>query len=343
MRETRQHVRRLWVLGAGASFAATQGDPGSAFRAPLDVGFTKRLLKPHQKKPNWIRETADWIAKAWIDHKPLADCGLEEAINKQLSHTEFLYATHPKRKRYVKDPDEFMLRMSHLITASLLPCRESSSRLLGRIADSVIAQYEGGWFDAVATFNYDTLIDKHFLDVLSPHLVYFDRIKTGRSAPERKREQLADTPLLLKLHGSVNWRCEETDYRSAMRPSVSDTRYRIPSIWMNKQRSIPGESESPLIIPPLSTKPIMSTSIFHFLWQRAYEYLMETEELCICGYSLPPTDQMAMSLFSSFKSKNLQRVVIADPNPEVWSRYIHPLHTIKIPIRTKSCSCPIHS
>ena len=321
MRETsRIPIRRLYVLGAGASYAASMGDAASRFRAPLDNQFAKRIID-YQFEPPWIRTAKKKLLKGWLDPTPFHEHGLEEAILKQLSHVEFLGAAHPRRRRFLQDNHEFLAVVVHLISAVLYSVREQPSRPLKRIADSVIAQDDSGEIDAIITFNYDLLLDNHLLAAWVPSSVYFDRIRRSRSSRERPEGRFPSPPLL-KLHGSVNWRCKRDHARHALEQALLDNEpYRIPEIWLSHRRPSLHDDEVPLIIPPLPSKPIMANQLFRFLWTRAYEYLMEAREICVCGYSLPQTDQMAMSLFGSFKSQRLRSVVIADPNPEMWRRW----------------------
>lgn len=78
---------------------------------------------------------------------------------------------------------------------------------------------------------------------------------------------------------------------------------------------------SPCIIPPVIVKPITTISLFRFLWTRAFEYLHECKEIYVCGYSLPPTDALAGSLFKNFTNSSLEKVVVVDPNPAMITRW----------------------
>jgi hypothetical protein len=83
----------------------------------------------------------------------------------------------------------------------------------------------------------------------------------------------------------------------------------------------PKDKTSPLIIPPLPTKPITSVKLFQWLWTRAYEYLHSARELVVVGYSLPKADQVAESMFGSFRPSRLERVVVIDPSTAALDRW----------------------
>ena len=110
--------------------------------------------------------------------------------------------------------------------------------------------------------------------------------------------------MLLKLHGSINWRCSEHDFRSIIEgPRIGEGTHEIDAAWIDDSGPPrPDDDVSPLIIPPLPAKPITSARLLKWLWTRAYEYLHEARELLIVGYSLPVADQMAEAMFGSFRS-----------------------------------------
>jgi hypothetical protein len=93
-------------------------------------------------------------------------------------------------------------------------------------------------------------------------------------------------------------------------------------VWYeDKGMPSPKDKCSPLIIPPLPIKPVMDIGLFRFLWTKAYEYLHEAEEIIVCGYSLPETDQHALSLFSNFHNINLKKVTVVDPDPAILGKW----------------------
>ena len=74
-------------------------------------------------------------------------------------------------------------------------------------------------------------------------------------------------------------------------------------------------------MPPIPDKPMTKIRLFEFLWTRACEYLHEAENITICGYSLPDTDSLAMSLFGNLSNTRLKRVTVIDPDPSILQRW----------------------
>jgi hypothetical protein len=174
----------------------------------------------------------------------------------------------------------------------------------------------------IITFNYDTLVDNYLLRRFSPRMVYFDRMGNHSQDNRRTSEQRHSNPLLIKLHGSINWWCPKAEYHDSLAHSDINSPYRIENIWCTHNTNPdPNDHSSPLIIPPLPEKPITTVSIFKYLWTIAYEYLNMAKEIVICGYSLPETDKLATSLFGSFNPKNLQNVTVVDPDASMLAKW----------------------
>lgn len=72
--------------------------------------------------------------------------------------------------------------------------------------------------------------------------------------------------------------------------------------------------------PPRAPQPA-AASIFSHLWTTAYEYLHEATELIIVGYSCPPTDTLARTMFTHFENARLREISIVDPNAGALSSY----------------------
>ena len=113
--------------------------------------------------------------------------------------------------------------------------------------------------------------------------------------------------LLLKLHGSVNWRVK-LGYSQP---------YSIDAIVHYESWSPLGDAKhsrfrpeppaetiedyyepEPFIVPPVLAKAaLVEQPILRILWSRAYQKLSEAEQVVFIGYSLPVTDIAASFLF----------------------------------------------
>lgn len=315
----RYRLNRLFIIGAGASRCAST----YAKKAPLDKEFCEEILSLGTVRPSWVSQSRQIVCGSWAYPTAFEEMGLEEAVLRQMSQFEFLDAIHPRRRPTSISGPEYLNHVSHLITFILRKSKETSASLYSEFVNKVFtASTISQIHDRIITFNYDDLLDKHLVSKFPLQEVYFDRMKRYRNDRDRRLQRFGH-PLLIKLHGSVNWRCETKDFKR-----IIDTKYRATtkddfiSIWYSeKGYNSPSDSVSPLIIPPLPTKPITEFGIFRFLWTKAYEYLHEAKHIIVCGYSLPNTDQLAYSLFSNFANRSIEKVTIVDPDTQVLSKW----------------------
>ena len=156
----------------------------------------------------------------------------------------------------------------------------------------------------------------------APQRIYFDRLKNEKHGIDRPKGKFP-SPLMIKLHGSVNWQCLTDNYRKIVDSRASeDDPYFLEPIWFQeKGNPAPSDDVSPCIIPPLPNKPITEISIFSYLWTKAYEYLHEAKSIVLCGYSLSPTDTLAQSLFGNFRNSKLERVIVVDPDSSILTKW----------------------
>lgn len=324
---SRLHLERVFVLGAGASYAATtvvsrKAAESATYEAPLDRNFCARIATINVQKPQWVKEACNRVVKAWRHETAFVDHGLEEAVLLQLANLEFLRAIHPKRAHKLPSPYEWVNDLAHVMCVILRRCRQNGKRLLDEFAEKVVNDCKQGKCRLI-TFNYDILLDKVLLNRFSERELYFDTIGDG------VRTEKYPYLILLKLHGSINWRCASKDMKQIIEGKIESSVDNQRPFWIDKvevdHTSLPSPDDdeiSPLIIPPLPNKPISQVALFRYLWTRAYEYLYEAKEIDIIGYSLPDADQMAQAMFRNFRGgRRLEKVVVVDPDPAVLARW----------------------
>ena len=324
-KQKRLSVDKLFVLGAGASFSATRPNASYASdfppqkQTPLDRHFTRVLSQLDSKQSAWVNESAKEIKGSWRDHIAFSGLGLEEAILTLAANMKFVSAIRPRRKRNSIEFDQFMNHLVHLMTFCLRKARQGKEGHYDRFLEIFFS--ENATNNRIITFNYDDVLDLLLLERFPLQNVYFSAIRPSRNAPLEAGG--SDFPLLLKLHGSVNWNCSSDDFSKIIKQEWErQTPYFIEDIWFRKTGCPkPSDGVSPCIIPPIDSKPITSISLFRFLWTSACEYLHECKELFVCGYSLPPTDALASSLFKEFNNSRLETVTVIDPDPSIMTKW----------------------
>jgi len=161
----RFNVEKLFVLGAGASYAATQPNKFKRFdlppikQTPLDKNFTAVMSKLNVEKTGWVNDSVGLILSNWKDQKPFGKCGLEEAIQAHAANLKFINAIKPRRKgRNDPEFEEYVRHLVHLIVFQLRRCREGSQKLYSEFADLFFGDLETE--NRIITFNYDDVLDK---------------------------------------------------------------------------------------------------------------------------------------------------------------------------------------
>lgn len=323
----RQEVDTLYILGAGSSRALTSiSSRKNQFHrntTPIDSDFLAHLDE-FKHKIAWQKQAYDLINENWLDDSKLIDHGLEEAIIKRVAHYDMLSALYPDRLRRRCSNEEYIYYLSHLIADYLLKCKSNTSGDTKQFVNRIfpLRMDPSMYQNRIITFNYDLIIDRPLLDRgISKRKIYFDRIVRKQSDNiKRSTSERFTHPLILKLHGSLNWRCSREYFEQIINAEVNPNT-KIP-IWSNDTKCpSPDEDESPLIIPPVPNKPITKASLFRMLWTTALEYLYEAKNIVIVGYSCPDTDVLAQALFTQFRNKEVENIIVCDTDPTVFSKY----------------------
>ena len=157
----------------------------------------------------------------------------------------------------------------------------------------------GDWF---LSFNYDICLEH------SLHQEGIWNIEDGYGFHIAGFDQHSDTTLV-KVHGSINWTIPVRT-GTPDRPVISRKDLKALGYSNHFDQSIqePFVGAGPLLsVPTTEKKFYVSTSVGHrfetfwqHLWDMAGQRLKESDEVIICGYSLPLADKLARQvLFSS--------------------------------------------
>lgn len=326
-KNNRQEVDTLFILGAGASHGLTSVKARTKkhhkHTTPLDSDFLA-CLQDHKPSTGWRRGSTELIHSEWFDREAAVNHGLEEAIIKRVSQYDFLSNLHPTRVGGKCSNEDYLNHLSHLITAYLSKCKANSSGNAKTLINKIFPPKTDPktYRNRIITFNYDIVLERPLIERgLSRKRLYFDRIALKKEQGTRRasHERFLH-PLILKLHGSINWKCERQYFDQLITGKVSPNE-KI-TIWSDEGKlPRPEDDVSPLIIPPIPNKPITQARLFNLLWTLAFEYIHEAKRIVIVGYSCPPTDSLAQTLFGQFSSKKLEEVLVVDPDAGLLKRY----------------------
>jgi hypothetical protein len=167
------------------------------------------------------------------------------------------------------------------------------------------------------TFNYDLAIERALSTPIAPDMYHgfsYD-YSTNEVTPSG-----AEIKLVLKLHGSANWvycrSCNEfrakDDYMLPIEMEANRNRLH------NEMKCKDTNQFINVLIPPTWSKTNYISPITN-VWRKSVQEITQATHLFIMGYSFPRTDLffdqiMGLALRDS---KNLQRIVVVNPDPKV--------------------------
>jgi len=175
---------------------------------------------------------------------------------------------------------------------------------------------------SVITFNYDLCIDYAF---------YSSGIPFGYRLGVFKEENLP----LLKLHGSLNWghcsSCNELvpwpmakffENRQYLLEADSSIILPMGSKMHEFMHCEKGNVDGPYLVPPTWNKLQYHDSLGRVWWAAAAE-LSTAENIFVCGYSLPETDQFFRYLYAlgTIGPTRLKRFWVFNPDTEVEKNF----------------------
>jgi hypothetical protein len=129
-------------------------------------------------------------------------------------------------------------------------------------------------------------------------------------------------PVLLKLHGSLNWVvCPNVSCRLHGKPRLAVRgRTLLGYVDSGKCPACRNDRGGRLIVPPTSQKLIRRGSLLHKLWLIARAKLPQCGRLVFIGYSFPATDFYSEWLFRQIYFIDGPRPEIVVVNPEILKK-----------------------
>ena len=151
------------------------------------------------------------------------------------------------------------------------------------------------------TFNYDDFVDEAltYTGSWSPDRGYgFFCQSSQEVVASTEAQTTASMLLLLKLHGSINWR-PKLGYAS---PVAIDSIMHHQE-WFDFSPGDPQDSnhlepEPVMVAPVLSKSSLVEQPVLRLVWSHAFASLETAHQVTFIGYSFPATDMAARTLFS---------------------------------------------
>lgn len=167
--------------------------------------------------------------------------------------------------------------------------------------------------DTILSFNYDLVPERAMKPVAETRNVDFERWLYGFISNRNG----ADLPLILKLHGSSNWKLTKS--------GTTDNIEVLTQSWDQLDetpgyRGHLGEGSSFPIFLPFWDKRVERKPWLQ-IWRKAFERLGEVEALIVWGYSLPQTDIKAQHFFSLALGAKAVKLCVIDPSAEARKRW----------------------
>ena len=151
------------------------------------------------------------------------------------------------------------------------------------------------------TFNYDDFLDEALDEThnWSPDRGYGFFCQSSQEVVASFESQIVSSALLLlKLHGSINWR-PKLGYAS---PVAIDSITHHQDWYEGSQGYVEGsdhlEPEPVMVAPVLSKSSLVEQPVLRLVWSHAFASLETAHEVTFIGYSFPTTDMAARTLFS---------------------------------------------
>ncbi len=296
-------MNRVFILGAGAT-AGYKTDCNIA--PPVAASFLAAAVRLCKNKtlPAERRLEKNKFALVWgfvEKHYPAQFNNLAKRANAQLPHSidieELLTLVDLAGNRPLR---EQMVRLIVLTLYGILwggHCKHHE-RLLSSLDPD----------DAILTFNWDLILDNLAFSHGTPP-DYGTTLLNVRGGIEGNQRG----PLVLKLHGSMNWTtCDSCSYHEARGLEGKIVAHAFMGTAIQCPRC--HEPMDALMIYPTLFKTY-DRPLWKQIWERARCVLRSAREIRVVGYSLPPTDFAAKWLFrqtSVERNRPLESLTIVD-------------------------------
>lgn len=308
------------LFGAGATRGGLCGLSANLIPPPVDADFfdVSGQVRGHGT-PQVVKSVLNDV---WDLYQRTSGVGLEAYYRDIETRERIDRIAKPRHrpmdwKRRRSDLEELIRRV--LIHTTCDTASGPQSPIISQLHRKILTKVKRS--DTLLTFNYDTVIEEAFetADLWSPVGGYGPGFHGHRHDWARKwlatrkvSSRHRTKVLLLKLHGSLNWKLYRTNaVRIKPRPYLVRRRAR----------------EVVAILPPGWNKRI-DKNPYKQIWKQARSSLEQCKSVVLLGYSLPDTDLLARGLFAEVVRRRaagenwLKQLHVADPDPAAIQRLV---------------------
>jgi hypothetical protein len=288
----------LVILGAGATRGASFVRSDALIAPPLDADFFQVLQMSAAGRTSAGRALIDHVRTVY---GPDLGVGLETVFNNLDAARVFHSTLNVTSGRYLEEPkrliDHLRLVLPMLLGETITGECDFHAAVANRLRVG----------DAVISLNYDCVIDA----ALREHSGFrFGPERGGYGVPTQsgadawrragRGRRAKGSILLLKLHGSLNWRG--------------------PAVPLRLRADPYQEVAQGVIAPPLTNKPVQDAP-FKEIWRQARVAVGRMRRLIIVGYSMPDADGLVRALLATDLSPFLEDILLVDPSNFVRAKH----------------------
>ena len=294
------------VLGAGASRGVSYGRD-SEFPSPLDYDFYDLLqrLNPSEADSRAVKRVLDRVNRLPRDYWRSFERSFYTLQLKAYLSDKFGV------DRPFETDDRIVTDFAFCVHALLRKAHGKTSKC--DFHEAILSVLEPS--DTVLSFNYDLVVERALKGIALRDSISFGQWIYGFGASRTRR-----LPLILKLHGSSNWRFESSDGNGLDRLHVRTKRWEDLDKAPGYTRIATRDTTAFPIFLPFWDKRIEEKPWVN-LWSSALAQLSSAKNVLVWGYSLPPTDIKAYVLFDLGLSEREMNLCVVDPSPETRARW----------------------
>ena len=291
------------LLGAGASRSVNYDIRPRPMPSPLDSDFFQLLQRLEEKSAS--QSSVDAVLNLWrqnVDDQPW-----DESMERLFFR---MHLRETLREKLLGSSNNQVLALEeNFATAIAALLRAAHKTHSCGYHTKILHPLHGS--DAIITFNYD-LVAERALKALHSSKVSFGPWLYGF---ESRPKAATMVPTLFKLHGSMNWITAKGNAVFAVRQESWDDFDEKPGYRATGPAF-------PILLPFWDKK--IEEEPWASIWRKAAHHLKKTENLLICGYSLPLTDIKAaefIRLTLAGEESRLKKVAVVDPSRETRNRW----------------------